>query len=371
MKIILIDDEPIALDVLERMLLSYKSIEVIGRYTDPRKALEEIEKHTIDAIFLDIEMGDMNGLEIGNLISARYSDLEIVFVTAYSQYAVDAFEIQAMDYLLKPIHSKRLDKTVRRLLERHNERQDAVPGDFEDKIRISSFGNFNVYDSDGKAFIWRTRKTKELFAYLWANKDKVIDKMSIIEDIFADKNFEQATTLLHTTVYQLRNSLKKAGYPKAIRYVNEGYNLAITCESDRDELNHVLVQGRMDDDNIKKIMSLYTGDFMQEGYFWAMEEQHKYKQKIYEIVCDFAESRLAEGLYTRLLGDYLMFIYRMEPTDDRIANLIITYYGEQKQKHNLEEFYKNHVSILVNEMGIDPAQSTKEMYLNYAGNKSR
>lgn len=117
MKVILIDDEPIALELLSRMLSFYEDVDIVGSYANPFDALGEIGKTQPDAIFLDIEMGSINGLEFAEVLIEKLATVKIVFVTAYSQYAVDAFEVNAIDYLLKPIQEKRLTKTIERLKE--------------------------------------------------------------------------------------------------------------------------------------------------------------------------------------------------------------------------------------------------------------
>lgn len=110
MKTILIDDEAMALEVLQQMLSPYKEIEILGSYTDYKEVIQDLKKIKPELVFLDIEMPEINGLEVAEIIMGEVEDVEIVFVTAYSQYAVDAFEINAIDYLLKPIQEKRLAK---------------------------------------------------------------------------------------------------------------------------------------------------------------------------------------------------------------------------------------------------------------------
>src|SRR5690554_7117348 len=106
MKVMLVDDESAALQVLSSMLSIYEDIEILGSYTNPLDALEASRKAKPDVVFLDIEMGTVNGLETAELFSGQ-GEPEIVFITAYSQYAVEAFEVNAMDYLLKPIQERR------------------------------------------------------------------------------------------------------------------------------------------------------------------------------------------------------------------------------------------------------------------------
>lgn len=110
---ILIDDEPLALQRLRRLLAPHDAvIEIIGEAVSGSEAVEKIETLEPDLIFLDIQMPGMNGFEVLNKIS--HSPL-IIFSTAYDEYALRAFETNSIDYLLKPIDPKRLEKAIDKL----------------------------------------------------------------------------------------------------------------------------------------------------------------------------------------------------------------------------------------------------------------
>src|SRR5690625_3337038 len=103
MRTILVDDEPLALDYLEIQLDKIKDITVVEKFTN-LDILDHVKLiENIDLVFLDIEMPGKNGLEIAEQLLEVNPTLEIVFVTAYDEYAVQAFELNALDYLLKPI----------------------------------------------------------------------------------------------------------------------------------------------------------------------------------------------------------------------------------------------------------------------------
>ncbi|MCX7746117.1 MAG: LytTR family DNA-binding domain-containing protein [Clostridia bacterium] len=116
MKVILLDDEQTALDELGYLLKKHKTIQVVASYNHPVKALEEFKTIKFDAAFLDIDMPVINGLNVAKELIEYNSNIGIVFVTAHNDYAVKAFDINAIDYVLKPIEKERLDKTVERLL---------------------------------------------------------------------------------------------------------------------------------------------------------------------------------------------------------------------------------------------------------------
>ncbi len=119
MRVILVDDERLALQQLRKTLeCDVGGIQVIGMFSDPVRVVEDIKKLQPDAVFLDIHMPEITGLKLGKQLQTLVPGIEIVFVTAYDRYAVQAFEMYALDYVMKPIQSNRLQKTVQRLREK-------------------------------------------------------------------------------------------------------------------------------------------------------------------------------------------------------------------------------------------------------------
>ena len=101
---LLVDDEPLALDIIESYINKVEGIEIVGKFSNPVKAFELLQKQKVDLIFLDINMPKLNGLELIQSVADRP---KIIFTTAYRDYAQDAFELDAVDYLLKPISFSR------------------------------------------------------------------------------------------------------------------------------------------------------------------------------------------------------------------------------------------------------------------------
>ena len=116
---VIVDDEESARDVLENLLLLFcEEVEVLAKCANIPMAVEEIKKHEPDLVFLDIEMPKYAGYEIVNFFDAIH--FQMIFVTAYDQYAVKAFEVAAIDYLLKPVKIERLQAAVERVRQRKN-----------------------------------------------------------------------------------------------------------------------------------------------------------------------------------------------------------------------------------------------------------
>jgi DNA-binding LytR/AlgR family response regulator len=109
MKCILIDDEPLAREGMQNNLRGISSIELLESFSNAIDANEFLKGNMVDLMFLDIEMASLNGLEFAK--SLIYKPL-IIFVTAYTQYALDGFELDAIDYLMKPVRMERLLKAI-------------------------------------------------------------------------------------------------------------------------------------------------------------------------------------------------------------------------------------------------------------------
>lgn len=113
--LLLVDDEQPALTELAFLLQSEPDLHIIGTFTAPKKALEFILLNEVDAVFLDISMPDMDGFLLAEAIIRLRKPPHIIFATAHDEYAIKAFEVNAIDYLLKPISDARLALTLERL----------------------------------------------------------------------------------------------------------------------------------------------------------------------------------------------------------------------------------------------------------------
>lgn len=114
---IIVDDEPLLRRSIVRMLKPHSEVEVVAECGDGSSAIQSIQRLTPDVIFLDVEMPGYNGFEV--LSRVRKATIPAtIFVTAYSQYAVKAFESRALDYLLKPFGQQRFDEALHRVMER-------------------------------------------------------------------------------------------------------------------------------------------------------------------------------------------------------------------------------------------------------------
>ncbi|PHN08192.1 LytR/AlgR family response regulator transcription factor [Flavilitoribacter nigricans] len=114
MKTIIVDDEPKAIALLESYLRHFPELELVGSFRNGLKALSFLNTRPVDLIFLDINMPHISGMALARILDER---TRVIFTTAYSEYAVESYELTAVDYLLKPITLERFAKAIRKVIQ--------------------------------------------------------------------------------------------------------------------------------------------------------------------------------------------------------------------------------------------------------------
>lgn len=145
MRTIIVDDERLAREELKNLLSDYKDIEIIGEYKNAIEAREAIEKENPDLVFMDIQMPGETGLQ---LLEKMSNPPRTVFVTAYDEYAIKAFELNAYDYLMKPIDPERLSEVHKKLME-----ENRMPESVENSDILSEGDKVLIKDGDKVWFI--------------------------------------------------------------------------------------------------------------------------------------------------------------------------------------------------------------------------
>ncbi len=145
MRTIIVDDERLAREELKMLLAEYKEIEIVGEYKNAIEAKEAIEAEAPDLVFMDIQMPGETGLE---LLEKIENAPRTVFVTAYDEHAIKAFELNAYDYLMKPIDPERLQEVYNRLLE-----ENKTPKSVENAAILRSGDNVLIKDGEKVWFI--------------------------------------------------------------------------------------------------------------------------------------------------------------------------------------------------------------------------
>lgn len=155
MKVLVIDDEVKARSLLKNLIFSAsEEVEEVYEAADLKSGVELIRQKDPRLVFLDIEMPEEQGTDIFNYFDKEEIKFELVFTTAYSEYALQAFEMNAIDYLLKPIRPKRLKEVIHRVLENFN--QEGIQKRLEElknSLRTNNFQKIGLPVNDGFEFV--------------------------------------------------------------------------------------------------------------------------------------------------------------------------------------------------------------------------
>ncbi len=264
-RIAAVDDEIHVLERFERMVLEVKELEICGLFETGEQLLSYLKEHPLDAVFLDIEMPDVNGLQLSEQVLDLNENIDIIFVTAFNQYAVEAFELQAMDYIMKPLTEKRLDKTVKRLLK--NQSTTLRTG----KPFIQCFGGFEVFVK-GEAMTWKNSKAREILAFLVHHEGVPLNWEKVAYAVWPDYDAEKAQTNFHANTYLLRKRLAEAGISQILENSRGNYRV-VTDQLDCDiyKLKEMIKGNQITrKEDCTLIEKLSQSGYMEgSGYAWA------------------------------------------------------------------------------------------------------
>lgn len=370
MKTVIVDDEPLALRRMEKLLKdrgeNEPSIELVGSFQDPRIALELAKRETIDLVFLDIEMPEISGMELAERLLQIQPHLHIVFVTAFNEYAVEAFELNALDYLLKPVQRDRIVKTLQRLNSSDSKRSVYHE---QHQAMLCCLSNLHYLDParELQSFQWRTMKAQELFAYLIHQRGQTVRKESILDLLWPDYDIEKSSAHLHTTIYQIRQVIKQKELPMQVKYMDEGYRLELNdMKLDAEEWEKgvrfapAVTPATME--KHQELLALYRGDYLAEHrYLWAEGEQERIRLIWLEHSKQVAECCIQTGQYSEAMPLYKKIQEKFPYAEDGYFGLMKIY----AELGNYGDVMKQYLLLFANmkeELGIEPSKEVIAWY---------
>ena len=204
MKAVCIDDEPLAVEYTLGQCASLSEISEAKGFTDAFAALDWIKDHPVDLVILDINMPHMDGITLAARIKQLCPQAAILFLTAYKEFAFDAYVVHPAGYLLKPVSLERLAAEVRYVC---GEKSVAAT----DHIRIKTFGYFDVY-VDGRPVSFKLAKAKEILAYLVDKQGSGVTRAELFAAIWEDRGYDRKMQKqLDVYIRSLRESLQEYG----------------------------------------------------------------------------------------------------------------------------------------------------------------
>lgn len=242
MKALCVDDEPLAVEYTLGQLLLLPEIDEAKGYTEAQPALDWIGDHSVDLAVLDIDMPDIDGITLAAQIKKLSPRTVILFLTAYKEYALEAYAVHPSGYLLKPV-------SLERLVEEVSYAYREMKSSYDSHIRVKTFGLFDLY-VDGKPISFKLAKAKEILAFLVDKQGAGVTRAELFSALWEDRLYDRKMQKqLDVYIRSLRDTLREYGVEEMLE-MKKGILRVIpdtfTCDAylfyagDRDAVNAFL-----------------------------------------------------------------------------------------------------------------------------------
>lgn len=370
-KALVVDDE-IWIAKYTCRLLEKLEVEVVGYECNPVQALDKIDELKPDVVFLDIDMPKWNGLELAERAQKAGYDGETVFVTAYSEYAIEAFTVNALDYLLKPIALSDLKRAVERVKLRSSGKAALHLTKRVHSINVMLFGAALLYVGEAREPIrWMTAKSAEIFAFLLLQgRERGVSKAKLLEAVWPEKDEEKADINLRSTISRMNKTLREHTADVAIISTGNGYKLslkdialtvdAFTLESltepdtvINEENAHAfsaavfsyreMLLEEMDRDWCRVFRSTYHTYFVSAAY---------------RLVNYYEEMNAAPLIILKVVE----LILKYDPYDEKARGKALRLHYELKGRESAELYYKDYAQLLQKDLALAPGEHLHKQY---------
>ena len=355
---IIVDDEWVAGQWLSYKLKETNLIEVTHNLQNPHQLMECISNTNTEVVFLDIAMPEVNGLELAEKLSMLESAPEIVFVTAYDHYALEAFRVNALDYILKPIHDNELNRVLKKIIKRlskSNMKQDLIQTMQLEKFTYAAEGDLKFL----------TAKSEELFCYMLLINKLKISKWEIIEALWPGKNPEKGESNIRTTVFRVNHSLQKSGLDLRIK-ATKGYYHFVHISDKQEEIKVQLFPpvDKVKDMGVPLLDVLQKYNFLnfikEKDYLWAVSLNYlegEYYKWAMELCLSY---RQEEQIYLR----GLYYLLEQFPWQEQLISQIMPLLLKIEGKGALNHFYQTQMFLWKELYEIHISESIQKEYKN-------
>ncbi|MFA9458394.1 response regulator [Halalkalibacter sp. AB-rgal2] len=362
---VLIDDEPLAIRLLQSRLEATEDYEIVGTYVSEDGLQAELKSIDFDVAFIDIDLQGTNGMDLAEFLLSEIERIQVVFVTAYEEYAVRAFELHAVDYLLKPVMDERLNKTTKRLKEAMVLLHSEVREEVHEPVQIYSFQELMVYRHK-ELVNWKTSKVKELFAYLFTYHEQYIDRDLIIEALWPEEDYKRSKIHLHTCVYHLRKLLHSLGFHQPISFSDKCYSLSLSnVQNDVDEWQALMNEFERDPDKFSthqfdRVLHLYKGKYLERNdYNWARDRSSTYQYKMIQFLN--VMKKKYKGRHEKALK-CLAFLAQEDPYSEDLLKEELDHLRAIGQLAEAKSKYAEFVRRVNEDLSLEPSDSLKSYY---------
>lgn len=262
MRAICVDDEELILSRTVSLVKKTEIFDSVESFTDALEALEYLDAFKADLALLDIDMPEMGGLELATNIKNKCPGIKIIFLTGYSEYAIDAYAMHATGYLLKPVSYEKLLSEIEYALGTAGSdisQSEVASGVAAKRVKVETFGFFNIL-VDGKPLVFKRSKAKELLACLVDRKGQYISRKDLFYILWEDDDYDRAKQKYFDTIIRsLKDTLDEYGISDI--YEAEQGMMRIVPEKLDCDLYHFMEKDR-------DAIASFRGEYMN-SYSWA------------------------------------------------------------------------------------------------------
>ncbi len=363
-RIVVVDDEKKALERFERLIKEEDRIRLLGTFTNPHEALDFIKTHKVDIVFADIEMPEISGLELADLIAEIDPSVDVVFVTAYSQYALQAFQVHAVGYLLKPIEVEDIKKQMHQIVKRRDLRSQEPQ---KHKCVVQCLGQFLCYRNEREFVNWRTAKAEELLGFLLHYRGKPASKDKIMDTLWPDMDPQKASQNLHSNLHYVRDLMKSIGFEDIIVRNRENYRLN-TDSIDCDMLQFMdLVEMTSKSEEVLEMKTLEGVDQLYQGayfedktYTWAEPFRQWLQSQYISLKQKQGKMYKERSAFDKAIGVYKSIIH-LSPMEEDAYIELAEIYVSLGDRASAVQWFKSCEKVLKEELDVAPSLRFMEL----------
>lgn len=361
---IVVEDEWYNLEEISELIEETGFMTVKKKYQNPLMALEDITKICPQVAFIDIEMPELDGLTLAEKILEKDPTIIIAFITAWNQYAVQAFDLNALDYVLKPIKIDRFNRMVQKIQDEINVKQSLKSA----TLKIKCFDKLETSIND-VPIKWERAKAEELFAYLLMNHGRYVHKDIIVENIWNGYEHVKALPILQTSICKIRNIFSRIKEEITLDYSRGSYCLVVkNGKCDYLDFENLLAKyksgNRYTYEAIDSACSLFGNGFLtKQGYIWNLGKDQELRKKLVvnlkEIILEYSEEENYEELHK-----YLKSLSILEPHNEEVSYRLLSIYKRLGSNLEILNHYQWLKKILKSEYDMTPSKRIMEIVNN-------
>ncbi|WP_317891184.1 response regulator [Paenibacillus oceani] len=368
-QVFIVEDEKPILDLMKVIIGRNPYFTITGTFVSPLEALDHLPRLEPDVAFLDVEMPRMNGLELAQNISRLSERTKIVFTTAYKHYALEAFDVYALDYILKPVTPAAIERVAERLLKLH--RPVVLNGHRDWTSAIKCFGGLDVRSPEGAPVRFPTRMTEELFAYFLCHPGKEQSKWQLADMLWPDMKEERVSHNLHNTIYRLKKLLKENGIGMDIQKSNEGYLLdtghvlydVLAFEKEYD----ALTGDPKDAEQAERLCALYKGPLLDgKPYLWKMPLEEAHFNKYTALVRYLLAEDLAKQKWLKAEQRLEAYV-SLYPVHEEMNRTLMGLYAMRGDKEKIVRQFSVFEHTYRKVLGLEPPQELRDRVASWLG----